>query len=388
MTERSSIERRLKELHTSSAWSEPRIIDGADMEEIGELLDSGQITKVYDTREIIQDNLVELEHPDLYMNDREKAKLMSNDEIKKRSIGRWVLFPWLSELVRYPNPDDYYDLRTYRFRDLVTEEQQKELHAPRISVSGLSVGSNITELLTRVGIGSAMVMSDRKRPKISNIGRARLDMRDTLDEKIDSNAKKLSVLDPFIEQVHIREGITESSLAKLERAKPDIIVDEVDDMSSSALLRNFARELRLPYVSVSDIHDRAMLEICRYDYDPDTPLYASRVPDKVADRLLSGETTKKEETDIFAKSIGGYHVLTPSLIESSVRINDTLSGIPQLGDTAFMAAALATKAIRQILLGKKADTGLYSLKSPVRNRDTVGDWVRAAQTVADFRKQK
>ena len=162
-----------------------------------------------------------------------------------------------------------------------------------------------------------------------------------------------------------------------------MIIDEVDDMVASALLRKLARKLKVPYISAADVGDRAVLEVCRHDLSDKAPLYAGHVGDKVADRLVSGRMTEIEKMLVFARSIG-FRRLSPELIESAVQVGETLSGLPQLGRTAMMSAALATGAIHHIILGNDVGTGIYTMKSPVSKRASISGALRAVTTVVKY----
>lgn len=363
-------------------WSQPEIFDRNHEDSalaLDEALLSGRVAKAHNSIEIIANGLFELNHPDLIDDSDRRKSYVESETFQGGAYGRWVLFPWSSDLVRFPDPDDYHELRTYRFRELISREEIMQMRMGRVAVIGMSLGGNVAVSLARNSVGGELFMSDLATPGVANLGRAEMDMRDMPYSKVDAIAKRVSYIDPFIHQEHAHEGITPETVDRLKEFHPDVLVDEVDDMRSSALIRKFCAEESIPYVTVSDVHDTVVLEVCRHDLSDKTPLYAKGVKGGVVDQLLSGQASSEDETEIFAKSVG-YVNLTPRLVSSGLKIGSTLAGIPQLGTTAVSAAGVATAAVRDIMLGRELNTGRY--RSPVshaRKRLSPREWFNVAQ---------
>lgn len=348
---------------TEVGWSEPEIYNLELLEDqlkLESAFRGGKIARVFDHIDEIARDLFEHNHPELRSDVKGQTEYVNSAMFRGYEYGSWVLFPWSADLVRFPNEKDYKELRTARFRELITENEQLELSLGRIAIFGMSVGSNLAVSLARNGVGGAFLLGDYDSPSVSNIGRAELDMRDLGAKKIDATAKRISYINPFAEQVHMTSGFDEDSPRAVESFSPDIVGDEVDDMQISAQIRRLCAEMKVPYVTVSDVHDSVVMEICRHDLGS-SPLFAGAVSDTKAEKLASGHLSKKEQESVFVKSIG-YRHMTPRLINSSLEVGATLSGIPQLGSTALAAAGFATAAYRDILLGRDIKTGVYSLK--------------------------
>jgi hypothetical protein len=116
-----------------------------------------------------------------------------------------------------------------------------------------------------------------------------------------------------------------------------------------------------------------------------TKPFNGRLGDRCVNELLNSE-----DPDIVKKALTkliGLKNVTPRLLESFMDQGITLSGVPQLGMTAAVAGALATYATREILLGRKIDSGRYifspkktlGLQSPTPAR-------LGAQTILKFVK--
>lgn len=345
-------------------WKQPEVLayyDDDSANRIDEILKQDARIQVYDPIKEIADGLADMRYPDA-VRDKDARKEFANDVMSQGDVfGVWVYYPWSSDLVHFPEPDDYHELRTYRFRNLLSKADIERLRMARVALFGMSVGSNIAVSLARNGIGGSLALGDIAGPSISNIGRAVFDLRDCGSTKLDAVAKKISHIDPFIKQVHFQNGINEYTVDDLSRFQPHIVGDEVDDMVSSAYLRTYSSNSKLPYVTVSDVHDTAVVEVSRHDIDPRAPLYASRIRDNQAAQLIAGKLSEQQQEDLFAKSVG-YGNLTPQLIRSGMEIGRSLSGIPQLGSTALVGAGIATAVYREILLGnQQIKTGTFSV---------------------------
>lgn len=385
---RESVNRRIlpmlsRRLETScgTEWEEPIVYDIENTNDYNRLDDElihGRIGRVYNGIETIANDLFDLRYPSLIDNDDARREFVESDKFRDNLYGRWVMFPWSGDLVRYPEPDDYHDIRTYRYRNLITKAEQDKLRVARVALFGMSVGGNIAINLARNGIGEEIIIGDMARPKVSGIGRSEVDMRDVVNSKIDAVAKRISYIDPFLKQTHFSSGLNEETLELIKDQNVSILGDEVDDMRSSALMRKFAKGESLPYVTVSDVHDRAVLEVVRHDMSDSLPLYVGGVKDDAAEDLIDNKLADNKRDDVFARSVG-YRNLTPRIIESSLEIGRTVAGIPQLGSTALGAAGVAVAAYRDIILGRDLKTGIYVAPISRASKSTkVSDWVGAA----------
>ncbi|MGI6578756.1 MAG: ThiF family adenylyltransferase [Saccharofermentanales bacterium] len=349
-------------------WQEPVLFDLSKPNDAKRLNRLKSETKVfcYDAFFQIANNLFELEYPQHIKNDNKRNEYITNLSRERDTFGIWIFFPWSHELVLFPDKETYYKLRTFRYLNLIKQNDLQILSQAKIAVIGMSVGSNVTLALVRNSIGKSFAISDLVIPNVSNIGRASFDMRDLNSTKLNAIAKQISYLDPFVEQVHFPEGINEETVDKLAAFQPDIVIDEIDSMRKSVLLRKLCKEKGIAYVSASDVHDSVIIEVLRHDRNKRLGLLASTVSDAKADKLYRGMLTEDEESLYFAQSVGFLN-LSPELIQSGLEIGKTLSGIPQLGSTAICASGIVAAVCREILLGRKLPSGLYSyplLKSP------------------------
>ncbi|MDB5186449.1 MAG: UBA/THIF-type binding protein [Candidatus Saccharibacteria bacterium] len=341
-------------------WEPPQMFDlsdESDRQELEHKFDVGEVHGVHDEIGAIANELYEWENPDKKADQQERAAFVHDITSQGARYGRWVLFPWSSELVRYPEKDQHRALRTSRNRSLITGEEQQRLYESTAAVFGLSVGSNVVEKLVASGIGGKIIIGDPDRLEPSNLNRIAGGFSDVGSKKVDLMARKISEIDPYIEQVHFLEGVTRESLSDLAAHRPNVIFDEVDDLDAKAAMRKFASAEGIPLVMATDLGDRSIIDVERYDLG-DTQPFNGRLKAHEVDKLYDGSYTAEERGKFMLKIVGVRHVTT-RMLDSVMHVDKTLAGLPQLGTTASIGGALAAIAAREIILGRKLPSGRY-----------------------------
>jgi membrane fusion protein (multidrug efflux system) len=137
---------------------------------------------------------------------------------------------------------------------------------------------------------------------------------------------------------------------------PHVIVDEVDDIASKLMLRRYARARHLPLVMVTDVGDNVMLDVERYDREPQPEPFLGMVPDieQVDFRHISDIARLKMVVGIL-----GLEGHAEEMLDSMAGIGRDLGGAPQLGPTATAAGGIAALAIKKIRLGEDVRSGRY-----------------------------
>jgi len=345
---------------SSKPWTRPDEFDltsWADRRELERRLDDGTINTVDDKLEAIADDLFEMQNPHLANDNDARAEFIRDITSQSEHFGRWFQFDWRNALVRFPDQSTHQELRTFRNKNLITDEEQRGLLGAHAVVFGLSVGSNVVDQLVQGGIGGVIGMGDFDTLAPTNLNRIRASMKDVGDMKIDIAAKKISELDPYIEQVHFREGLTPTVLEQMETNKPDILFDEIDNLAMKAMLRVFAREHKVPLIMATDLGDKSIIDVERHDIEDVKP-FLGRLSDSQIQQIITGEMSEKDRQKLMIKIVGIGNI-TPRILDSAIKIGDTLGGLPQLGSTAAEGGALAAVAARELLIGNKLDTGRY-----------------------------
>ena len=366
---------------SSLGWKEPEsfdLSDAVDKKVLQTRFDQNKISTVIDGVRYIADELFEITHPDSKDDKTLKEDFVNEVSNQQLKYGKWFLFPWAGgQLVRYPNLNEHRLLRTARNRELITSEEQLKLYEASIAVMGLSVGSNIVDKLVTTGIGGKLILADMDEISPTNLNRISGDFTDVGSKKVDYLARKISKIDPYIEQVHYREGVDADALEEIaELHKPEIIFDEVDQLAIKALIRSVALKNKIAVMMATDVGDKSLFDVERYDLDQQPKPFLGRLSNSQIKRMSENPIDKELAQKTLLKLVGIKHVNT-RLIRSGMQQGVTLSGIPQLGVTASMGGSLAAIASREMLLGRKLESGRYEyspkkalkLKSP----DSLGE---------------
>lgn len=356
----ADIERLLEERGAEArAWSQPdmfKLTDDDAKEELRHRLLTDWGIKVVDPIETIAEDLYEMHHPDSKDNDDKKEAFVSDIYQQGADFGTWVHFPWSDTVVRFADKQDHQELRTFRNRNLFTPEEQRKLLLAHVAVIGMSVGSAVAEQLVVGGVGSHVLYADRDTLSVPNLNRIRSGMPEVGMNKVDIAAMKTSELDPYVQQTHLKAGLTPESLDRLQDFKPNVVFDEVDDLGVKVVLRRFAAEHGVPLIMATDVGEKSMIDVERYDNQPDTKAFLGRISNTEADQLASDQLSAEDKKRLMVKIIGIRNAST-RLLGSLVEIDKTLGGFPQLGSTAAIGGALAELTAKEIILGRGPKSG-------------------------------
>lgn len=353
-----------------SGWQPPIMFDlsnQADTSKLQKLIEQNEVNFVSDEiSEAIEElyhmyNPTEIDKVD-QVNYSEFIKKFTSEGGTYDAYGTWVYYPWSQNLVHFPQKDDFRKLRGLRNRNLITEdERQKLISNKTILILGLSVGSNVADLLLLQGIGSRYILVDMDSLSPTNLNRIRVGYEQVGIHKVDVVAKKLSGLDPFLEQVHYKSGINEINLEEiLTKYKPDIIVDEMDSLRMKMVIRTRAKEMGIPVVMATDNGDNILLDIERFDEQEDLPILHGILPDNILNDILNNKEMSRREAGAI---IGRYFVdlknVPLRMIESLLEVGRTIPSWPQLGGAAVLSGLYVAYAVKKIILNQPLSTGRF-----------------------------
>ena len=178
-------------------------------------------------------------------------------------------------------------------------------------------------------------------------------------------ARQIAEIDPYLGISVLADGVTPDNVERFllggDELGPavDVVVDECDSVAVKVLLRERARELRLPVVM--ETSDRGVLDIERFDLEPDRGLLHGRMDGMTSDDVvarLEGPAGAAAEyrTAIVLKLIDA-DLLSTRMAASMVEMDTTLSSWPQLASDVVLGGASATVAIRTLVLGHPLASG-------------------------------
>lgn len=349
-------------------WQPPQIFNLSDeehKEQLQQLCETGKIRAVFDQIDAALDELFDIAYPAKKDSKTPEEvakftqKLTREDKV---AYGNWIYFPWSGSVVHFPPKDDLRCLRGSRNRNLITEEERQALIDNKtIVIFGLSVGSNVVDSLLLQGVGSKYIIVDMDHLDPTNLNRIRASYDQVGVHKVDVVAKKISELDPYIEQVHYKNGADEGNLEEiLTKYRPDIVIDEMDSLRMKVLVRMRAKELGLPVLMATDDGDDILLDIERFDQDATQPILHGILPEEVIQMILgNSEMSRAEIGAIIGQYFVGLENVPIRMLESLMEVGRTLPSWPQLGGAAVLSGLYLSYAARKILLDQNLNAGRF-----------------------------
>ena len=300
------------------------------------------------------------------------------DGKESADYGNWIHFPWLRRLVHLLPSEEFQELRTDRNRYKILPAEQRLLRERTIAIAGLSVGQSAALTLALEGVGGRYRLADFDDLSLSNLNRLRAGVHDLGVNKAVLTARALYELNPYLDVEVFTEGVTEQNLDRfLERA--DLLVEECDDLYMKVRLRERARELRIPVIM--DTSDAGLLDIERFDREPDRPLFHGIIPD-LRTSALKGLATREKLP--FVLAILGTARMTPALAASLFEVKETITTWPQLGSGVTLGAALVTDTARRLLIGQIQSSGRFYVDLGELVRDGAGVHIRPASLTPEI----
>ncbi len=344
------------------AW-QPELFAAHDPDRLAEverLKASGAARFVHDT---LRDQLLEL------LSSRDPVRKWTAAELEPRlrahlgpdgdleRYGTWVFYPWSARLVRVLPRDEFRELRTDRNRYKITADEQQRLGEAVVGVIGLSVGNMAAVTLALEGIGGILRLADFDRLSLSNLNRLRGGVHELGVEKTVLAARELYEIDPYLDVEIFREGVGAGNLDAflLGDGRPlDLLVEECDDLYVKIAVRERARAHRIPVIM--DTSDRGLLDIERFDLEPERPVLHGLIGETRAEELQGLRT--KDKVPFFLAIVDAERMST-RMAASLPEIEQTISSWPQLASSVALGGAITADAARRIILGELTESGRF-----------------------------
>ncbi|HSI21009.1 MAG TPA: ThiF family adenylyltransferase [Verrucomicrobiae bacterium] len=273
---------------------------------------------------------------------------------------QWAYFPWKNTLVHLPDEETFHELRTARNKFLITEEEQRAFYGAKIGIAGMSVGSSVLNALVLSGGGKHLRLADHDTLSITNLNRLFGSVCDLTVPKLTAAMRRVYEINPYAELVPFWDGVTEEKLDAffVEGGKLDLFIEEVDDILLKVLTRRKARELGVPVIMATDNGDNTIIDVERFDLEPDRPLFHGRADEELLSRASA--TMPNSEKVKLASAIVGSDI-TPRTQYSLMQVGQTLPSWPQLGNAAILSGAATSYTARRILTGEEMPSGRYTV---------------------------
>lgn len=330
---------------------------------LNELLETQTVRHVVDSYDEQYAELLVSREAGLYQSSYEdkvavlEAKLTEHHaESHAWQKGSWVYYPWSETLLHVLPKAQFNELRTTRNRNLITDAEQKILENFNVACAGMSVGSNIALAIGLSGMSRRLKIADGAVVSGSNLNRMVVNVDAIGQSKSLVIARKLYEMNPYAEVDRCAENLSSTHLEAFfaQPWQTQAVVDEIDDLAMKVQLRIEARKRRVPVVMATDLGDGVMLDVERYDLDPNLPLFHGIV-DEIETKFT--KDIDKREFLKYATAIVGPKNASVRVHESLMQIGRELAVQPQLGGTAVMAGSVVAYALRKIALGEELKSG-------------------------------
>ncbi len=282
------------------------------------------------------------------------AQVLEGKTIKE--YGNWMYYPWSNKLVHLLPESAFYEIRTSRNCYKITPPEQAILAQKKVGIVGLSVGQSVALTMAMERSLGEIRLADFDHIDISNLNRIRTPLHHIGVNKAIVTAREIAEIDPYIKVKCFLNGITEQNMEAffLEGGALDLLIEECDSLDMKVRVREEAKKLRIPVVM--DTSDRGMLDVERFDLEPDRPIFHGKI-EGLNTNMLKGLTNAQKVP--FMLKMMGISTLSTRGKASLLELNQSIKTWPQLATSVILGGALAGDVSRRILLDQFHDSGRY-----------------------------
>jgi len=279
-------------------------------------------------------------------------------ESMKHIKGVWAYYPWKDLLVHSLPEDLFFEVKTARNRDILTEKEQRNYRKINIGIIGMSIGSNIIWPLCSSGGPKTIKIADPDIIELSNLNRMLAPISAIGMNKAEFLARQIYEMDPFMNIDCLPHKITGKNLNHFlsENQKLNIVFDEMDDLQIKFMLRFAARKYRIPVMMVTNIGHNILLDVERFDLEPKRPIFHGLIKDIRPEKISN--IAYKNWVKIATKIVGPSY-LDARMRQSVRKIGKSIAAIPQMGPTGLISGSVASMAVMRIANGQKLKSGRY-----------------------------
>jgi len=380
-------------LKDQSISSQPVFFDLSqtqDQTALNELLKAGKIQRLSDDYEEQHLELFGVNNPSKVYTPSFKEEFVSYYQSLSNSApisehGRWVYFPWSSTLVHILTEIDFQKVRSARNRNLINQEEQTKFYNATVGIGGMSVGSSVAFALVLQGGAKHIKLADFDRLALSNTNRILMGVDNLGVLKVEMAARRIYEINPYAQIDLFPEGLTKDNIEQFFSGL-NIVVDELDNLAVKYLIREQAKKHKLAVVMAADNGDNAVVDVERYDLDPNTPFFHGRMGEVTYDSLAGLD--KFGIGKMITKHVGPENV-TQRMQESLVEMGKTIVSWPQLGGAALINGSAVAYCIRKILNGQpiESNRALISLDEKLIPEYNSVENIAKRQSIADSFRQ-
>ncbi|HKL03320.1 MAG TPA: Rv1355c family protein [Cryomorphaceae bacterium] len=271
--------------------------------------------------------------------------------------GNWIYYSWSNRLVHALGKEEFIAVRTNRNHYKISPAEQKILASKKVGLIGLSVGQSVAlTMAMERGFGELRI-ADFDDLELTNLNRIRTGIHNLGLSKVISVAREIMEIDPYLKLKCFTDGITDGNMHEFLTGdgKLDLLIDECDGLDIKVICRTKAREMKIPVVM--EASDRGMVDVERFDLDPNRPLLHGLIGDLNVEKLKTLETN--EDKMPYMLDIVGLDTISTRAKASMLEIGETISTWPQLASAVTLGGGITADVVRRIFLNEFTDSGRY-----------------------------
>lgn len=330
----------------------------SELNALESLIESGEPVFVHDELYGQLHELIKMKRPAVKIREEDYPDLVSDHlaGINIDKYGVWVYYPWNRRLVHMLDKEEFITVRTNRNQYKITRREQEILSTKKIGIIGLSVGQSIALTLAMERGFGELRLTDFDRLELSNLNRIRSGVHNLDVPKVVVTAREIAEIDPFLNVECFFEGLNEENMETFftGEGKLDLLVDECDGLDIKILARYKARELQIPVIM--DTSDRGMLDVERFDLEPDRPLLHGTI-ENVDPKTIKGLSTE-DKIPVMLQMLGIENISLRAKA-SMLEVDQSINTWPQLASSVVLGGAVGADVCRRILLDQFHDSGRY-----------------------------
>ncbi len=323
-----------------------------------QLCSSDAVTFIHDELLSQLKELMKCLHPSKQLSSEETDALISQHlgDTLPDHYGVWAYYPWNKSVVHLLDEEEFIAVRTNRNQLKITREEQETLRQKKIGIIGSSVGQSIALTLATERVCGSLRLADFDLLELSNLNRIRAGVKSLGLSKVVITAREIAEMDPYLKLEIYTEGITHDNINSFleEGGKLDIMVEVCDNMDMKIYSRLIARSLGIAVVM--DTNDRGMMDIERFDLDPQRPILHGYLEGMSLDNLAS--LSPEERMSVILKIVGADSI-SQRLRLSIAALQKSIAALPQLASSVVLGGAVTADVCRRMLLGSFTGSGRF-----------------------------
>lgn len=330
----------------------------ADKQKFISFIDDYTEKAVLDLFALQKKELIKIRHP------RKRLTAVETDHIYQEWLagkdpeteGSWVYYPWSGRLLHILDENEFVELRTSRNQYKITPQEQEALSQRKIGIIGLSVGHAVAVSIATERTCGKLKLADFDTIELSNLNRIKTGLHNIGVNKCIVTAREIAEIDPYLDIQCFTEGVNKENMDSflLEGGKLDILIDECDDIGIKIACRIEASKHQIPVIM--ETSDRGMLDVERYDLEPERPIFHGLLKDVPAEKL--GHISEQDRLPMVLKIVNAINGSKRGKV-SLVEIGQTISTWPQLASAVTLGAGVVTDVCRRLLLDQYHESGRY-----------------------------